>query len=82
MFKMARDPFEDSRWNRNFYLRINDEIKKVSFLKGFYVRFSGSHQVKNLNLITTHVPTIVSTRENENDHSLLVSTFICCWVLT
>ena len=34
MFKMARDPFEDSRWNRNFYLRINDEIKKGFFLKG------------------------------------------------
>ena len=65
MFKMARDPFEDSRWNRNVYLRINDEIKKGFFLKGFYVRFSGSYQVKNLNLITTHVPTIVST-------------FICC----
>ena len=34
MFKMARDPFEDSRWNRNFYLRINDEIKKGFFFKG------------------------------------------------
>ena len=22
MFKMARDPFDISRWNRNFYLRI------------------------------------------------------------
>ena len=34
MFKMARDPFDVSRWNRNFYLRINDEIKKGFFFKG------------------------------------------------
>ena len=42
MFKMARDPFDISRWNRNFYLRINYKVKKASVLKGFYVRFSGS----------------------------------------
>ena len=28
MFKMARDPFDILRWNRNFYLRINHEVKK------------------------------------------------------
>ena len=28
MFKISRDPFDISRWNRNFYLRINLEIKK------------------------------------------------------
>ena len=39
---MARDPFDISRWNRNFYLRINHKVKKASVLKGFYVRFSGS----------------------------------------
>ena len=39
---MARDPFDISRWNRNFYLRINHEVKKASVLKGFCVRFSGS----------------------------------------
>ena len=39
MFKMAKDPFDISRWNRNFYLRINHEVKKASVLKGFYVRF-------------------------------------------
>ena len=50
-------------------LELTTRSKQVSFLKGFYVRFSGSYQVKNFNLITTHVPTIVST-------------FICCWVLT
>ena len=42
MFKIARDPFDISRWNRNFYLRINHKVKKASVLKGFYVRFSGS----------------------------------------
>ena len=39
MFKMARDPFEDSRWNRNFYLRINDEIKKGFFERDFMSGF-------------------------------------------
>ena len=34
MFKLARDPFDVSRWNRNFYLRINDEIKKGFLFKG------------------------------------------------
>ena len=34
MFKMARDPFDVSRWNRNFYLRINDEIKTGFLFKG------------------------------------------------
>ena len=41
MFEIARDPFDISRWNRNFYLRINYKVKKASVLKGFYVRFSG-----------------------------------------
>ena len=35
MFKMARDPFDISRWIRNFYLRINREIKKGFRFKGF-----------------------------------------------
>ena len=35
MFKMARDPFEISRWNRNFYLRINHMVKKGFRFKGF-----------------------------------------------
>ena len=35
MFKMARDPFDISRWNRNFYLRINHEVKKGFRFKGF-----------------------------------------------
>ena len=34
MFKMARDPFDISRWNRNFYLRINHKIKKGFPFKG------------------------------------------------
>ena len=42
MFKMARDPFDISRWNRHFYLRINHEIKKGFPLKGICVRFSSS----------------------------------------
>ena len=35
MFKMARDPFDFSRWITNFYLRINREIKKGFRFKGF-----------------------------------------------
>ena len=35
MFKMARDPFDISRWNRNFYLRIKHEVKKGGRKKGF-----------------------------------------------
>ena len=31
---MARDPFDISRWNGNFYLRINHEIKKGFPFKG------------------------------------------------
>ena len=52
MFEIARDPFDISRWNRNFYLRINHEVKKASVLKGFCVRFSGFYQVTNLLSIT------------------------------
>ena len=43
MFEIARDPFDISRWNRNFSLRINHKVKKGFCFKGFfYVRFSGS----------------------------------------
>ena len=31
---MARDPFDISRWNRNFYLRIKQDIKKGFPFKG------------------------------------------------
>ena len=32
MFKMARDPFDISRWNRNFYLRIKLRgLKRLPF---------------------------------------------------
>ena len=34
VFKMARDPFDISRWNRNFYLRIKQDIKKGLPFKG------------------------------------------------
>ena len=35
IFKMARDPFDILRRNRNFYLRINHEIKESRRFKGF-----------------------------------------------
>ena len=31
---MARDPFDISRWNRNFYLRIKQDIKNGFPFKG------------------------------------------------
>ena len=35
VFKIARDPFDISRWNRNLYLRINHEVKKGFRFKEF-----------------------------------------------
>ena len=35
MFEIARDPFDISRWNINFYLRINHKVKKGFRFKGF-----------------------------------------------
>ena len=52
MFKMARNPFDISRWNRNIYLRINHEVKKGFRFKGVFVRFSGSLPFTNLLSIT------------------------------
>ena len=40
MFKiMARDPFDISRRNRNFYLRINHKVKKSIRFKWFLRQF-------------------------------------------
>ena len=49
MFKMARDPFDISRRNRNFYMRINHEVKKSCRFKGFLRQV---YDVKNLLSIT------------------------------
>ena len=67
MFKMARDPFDISRWNRNFYFRINHEVKK-----NFYVRFSGSLNERTIGKTSLHIITMY--------FSTIVLTFIYWWV--
>ena len=44
IFEMARDPFDIPRRDRNFYLRINHEVKESFRFKGFLRQVSGSLQ--------------------------------------